>query len=313
MLGAGFSQKTLTDNWYEDRLHPKSSDSELEKVIRSDDDVKAGRQIRWKKPPTGAIADDGFERYDISVTHEKFVDPSTIPSAIFNNAGTPHFITSETVAEVCYEKRRPLNDVPQRGFRCIVDRHPPGYRDVSWHTAFTEAHETLNDPATFAKRKSELRGKPAGVPSFRDLQPPAQALVGENAELCDIPTQRAWMNQDDPGLREYTKSKGAAHKLPEKDNELSLPLGEGCQRKIMEAIAARGGKAYYCYCLEPQLHGFLISEFFLTFSSPTRISLLVCFSFTTKTNKASGRRPALPLAKAGKIKFRYGTTTRTRR
>tara|TARA_A100001015_G_scaffold204940_1_gene229121 strand:- start:170 stop:346 length:177 start_codon:yes stop_codon:yes gene_type:complete len=32
--------------------------------------------------------------------------------------------------------------------------------------------------------------------------------------------------------------------LPEKDNELSLPLGDGAQREIMESLKARGGKLF---------------------------------------------------------------------
>ena len=32
--------------------------------------------------------------------------------------------------------------------------------------------------------------------------------------------------------------------LPEKDNELSLPLGDGAMVKIMAGLKARGGKLY---------------------------------------------------------------------
>ena len=34
------------------------------------------------------------------------------------------------------------------------------------------------------------------------------------------------------------------YRLPEKDNELSLPLGDGAMKKVLEQLAARGGQLY---------------------------------------------------------------------
>ena len=47
--------------------------------------------------------------------------------------------------------------------------------------------------------------KDAGVPGLRDKPARDLALVGEKFELCDIPVQRSWMAQEDPGLREFLK------------------------------------------------------------------------------------------------------------
>ena len=34
------------------------------------------------------------------------------------------------------------------------------------------------------------------------------------------------------------------HPLPEKDNELSLPLGDGVQKQIVQELKDRGGKVF---------------------------------------------------------------------
>ncbi len=85
---------------------------------------------------------------------------------------------------------------------------------------------------------------PAGVASVKPVKEQFSALVGENVKLCNIPVQRSWMSEPDPGLREYLKSGGKIPPLPEKDNELSLDVGDGAQKKIQEQLAKRGGKLF---------------------------------------------------------------------
>lgn len=89
----------------------------------------------------------------------------------------------------------------------IIDRHPPGVYDRDWGTAEREARHIPKDlDKYFVARTQYLKSNmPAGVPSIRQPLSKQGGLVGENPELCDIPTQRAWMNQEDPGLREYSK------------------------------------------------------------------------------------------------------------
>jgi len=206
MLGQGYSDKTLCDNWFEDRLAPPVNDA-VQKFIRPDDDVRAGRQIRFKKPPSLGTPNDGFGRYTMSKTHEDYPNPATVPENGYDDPGRPQFVSSETIAEICYEDRRPMNDVMQRGFGCIIDRHPPGVYDRDWGTAEREARQIPKDlDKYFVARTQYLKSNmPAGVPSIRQPLSKHGGLVGENPELCDIPTQRAWMNQEDPGLREYSK------------------------------------------------------------------------------------------------------------
>ncbi|CAD7941562.1 unnamed protein product [Amoebophrya sp. A120] len=247
MLGSGYGVKTLTDNWYEDRLAPPEAD--VQKFIRPDDDVKAGRQIRYKKPASFGTPNDGFGRVVCSRTHEDYPDPRTVPEFTFTGLDHPQFITSETIAEVCYEDRRPLHQTG-KGCFATIDKHPKGIYDRAWGTAERDARESAVLHAGLTKemmvaRTARLKETtPAGVSSIKPGRATSTNLVGENPELTDIPTQRSWMNQEDPGLREYSKTGGKGPELPAKDNELSLPLGDGAQAKIMAELKARGGKLY---------------------------------------------------------------------
>tara|TARA_A100001015_G_scaffold204940_1_gene229122 strand:- start:362 stop:700 length:339 start_codon:yes stop_codon:yes gene_type:complete len=75
-----------------------------------------------------------------------------------------------------------------------------------WTTASREQFSaTAQQKEDFKTRQKAIEQKPAGVPGFREKDLGDLHLVGENFELCDIPVQRAWMAQEDPGLREYLK------------------------------------------------------------------------------------------------------------
>lgn len=59
----------------------------------------------------------------------------------------------------------------------------------------------------------------------------------------DTRTQRAWMYTSDPGINNIHLGGSKARPSP-RDNSLSLPLGEGAQKKIRQDLADRRGMLY---------------------------------------------------------------------
>jgi len=245
MSGGTYSAKTLNDNWAEERLVGEKSDKGS--WLRPDEnDLPVTRMARKVQSPSYAIPDDGFPRYEVSKTHEEFPHPKSRKEVVTNPpALKTEFINTETIPEVCAHGRRPMNDVPAAGFRAVLARHDKTEGERSWDTSMRLGYPvTAEQTQEFSDRHAAIHKKDAGVPSCRDPPMKFGGLVGENETLCNIPVQRAWMANEDPGLREFLKRGRAPVRIPEVDNELSLPLGDGCQKEIVESLKARGGKLY---------------------------------------------------------------------
>jgi len=248
MLAGTYADKTLNDNWFEDRLQVKSPGRSLERHVRHvESDIATTRLSRSLQEPSFAIPDDGFARYQTSKTQEEYPHPRTRTEVVFNPPKKTEFLNTETIPEVCHADRRPMNDVPARGFRAVLTRHDDTEGERSWTTSTRDgvAIPPGQSQEQYDTRRTELKTKAAGVPGIRDFELRKEGgLVGENERLCNIPVQRAWMAQEDPGLREFHKNGGNPGSLPATDNELSLPIGDGAQKKVMEALKTRGGKLY---------------------------------------------------------------------
>lgn len=199
--------------------------------------------MRKVQSPTQAVPDDGFPRYQISKTQEEFAEPKSRREFVANTNEAPaKFITRETIPEaMCADTRRPMNDVPKSGFRAVLTRHDQGEFERNWDTSTGRSFpETAQQTADFAARDEAIKNKSAGVSSLKQKPVKQVSLVGENSRVSNIPVQRSWMQIEDPGLRELNKNGTVPRPLPAEDNELSLPVGDGQQKKIMKSLQERG-------------------------------------------------------------------------
>lgn len=258
-----FSKNTLNDNWFEDRLQPEGAGTTGaggEKVVRkvepelaniSDRYDVLGRIGRAKAVASFAIPDDGY-RETTTLNTRDFAHPKSRKEVVENKPPEPNFVSTETIPEVCFEERRPVKG-PQRGFGSVLDRHPANHDQTYWETT-----SGLSYGYGLAKLKTQKidpydikHGAGVTVKMLADKKEGVMVgeLCGENFKpdadpSCDTKIQRAWLYSHDPALNNMQYSKNKLTFVPKVDNETSLPLGEGAQKKIMESLEQRGGMLY---------------------------------------------------------------------
>jgi len=255
-----FSMSTLNDNWFEDRLQPEGAGKlSQEKVIRKVETEIAyigerfdtlSRIGRSKQMPSFAIPDDGYSE-TTTLNSVDFAHPKSRKEVVDKKPPEPNFVATETIPEVCYEERRPLIG-PPRGFGAVLDRHPENFEQRHWSTTSGACYG-------YGQIKKGPRVDPISIKHGAGVTVEMMANKTEGVmtgELCgenfkpdadpsqDTRIQRAWLYSADPALSNMQYSKSVAKSIPTVDNETSLPLGDGAQKKIMEQLKQRGGMLY---------------------------------------------------------------------
>lgn len=248
-----FGNKTLNDNWFEDRVAPKweKPETKLRKVetdlgsIESGRYEVLGRTTRKPHRPSYATPDYGTGSYKTSVTQDQFPPPAS-RKEVFVPEPKARFINDVTISEVCTDGKRPVTG-PFRGWRAPLPRHEEGHGKVFFEATSKRAFaETEQEATDRNQRTSDMKATvSAGVPGCRDKEPPSLTLCGENESICNIPVQRSWMNAYDPGLTVLEKP-GGRDPIPisKVDNHMSIAIGEGAQKEVQKMFEAKGGKFF---------------------------------------------------------------------
>lgn len=253
---------TLNDNWFEDRLQPpgagkltqgakttRKMESEIAYVGERFDVLS--RISRYENTKSFAIPDDGYNE-KTSLSSIDYAHPKTRKEVIEESPPDPNFVTTETVPEVCHEKRRPVKG-PPRGFCAVLDRHEANHEQRHWSTTVGETYgygDSIETRKTRISPESIPHGAGVTVEMLANKKEGVMVgeLCGEHHKpgadpSCDTAIQRAWLYSADPALSNIQFSKSGG-KIPALDNETSLPLGAGVQMKIMEDLKTRGGMLY---------------------------------------------------------------------
>jgi len=253
--------KTLNDNWFEDRCQPAGSlsasgditkkatrkyESEIAYIGERYDVLSRIGRVPDKK--SYATPDDGFnEKSRTSLVD--FAHPRSRKEFIANPPTKAQFITTETVPEVCYEERRPLQG-PPRGFGAVLNRHEATHEIRHWNTTFgdtfgegSRSKPSKADPAELLPagistehEEDRCHGVQVGLlcgEEFRDRGEPAS----------DTRTQRSWLYQRDASIQNISFG-GTRPKPARIDNELSVPIGEGAMKKAREDLKERKGRLF---------------------------------------------------------------------
>lgn len=261
MASGVFSLRTLNDNWFEDRLQPAGSlnvtGSLHERQPRKYETDIANIGERYdvlsrisRLPPRTSYATphDGFdEKHSTHIVD--FAHPKSRKDFVSKPPDKPSTITSESVPEVSYENRRPVPGT-QSGFGAVLNRHDKTHGQRHWNTTHgdffgagsrvpdrrIDAAEKHPSGVTSASEEVRCQGLKVGVLSgecFRESSDPA----------ADTRTQRAWMYNSDPALRNIAYG-GSRPSLPPEDNALSVQLGDGAMSKVRADLAERKGKLF---------------------------------------------------------------------
>mmetsp|Transcript_118343 Transcript_118343/g.209152 ORF Transcript_118343/g.209152 Transcript_118343/m.209152 type:complete len:293 (+) Transcript_118343:92-970(+) len=263
-----YADKTLNDNWFEDRMSPvgktaggpKGLHTKTNRPYETDlayigerYDVLS-RIARIDPRPSFAIPDDGFNE-KMRTSSVDFCHPRSRKEFVAKPPEKPKFITTETVPEVCYEERRPIPG-NARGFGAVLNRHEENHERRYWNTTsgdtfgeglmHTNGARSLTRLDPYAATRSagmnteDEEGKVSGVKvgvlcgeEFRETGQPAS----------DTRTQRAWLYTSDASLRNIHHG-GTRPKLTRTDNELSVPIGEGAMKKVREDLKERQGRLF---------------------------------------------------------------------
>lgn len=258
-----YGLSTLQDNWLEDRFAPKGSLNVTSQLHR-----KAARAVETDLAYIGdrydvlarisrmpfresyAIPDDGFcER--VRTSSVDFANPRERPEFSGGRATAPALITTAN-APVRPPETRELPG-PQSGFGASLPRHEGVHDRRFWNTTrgdfFGEGIRSKlpkMDPAD-----PDLRS--AGVSTeheeARQQGLRVGKLCGEAYNETDNPaansrTQRSWLYEPDASLRNIHLG-GKRTYVPPKDNECSLPIGEGSMSKVRADLKARNGRLYH--------------------------------------------------------------------
>mmetsp|Transcript_12980 Transcript_12980/g.29311 ORF Transcript_12980/g.29311 Transcript_12980/m.29311 type:complete len:208 (+) Transcript_12980:315-938(+) len=178
-------------------------------------------------------------------------NPKTRRNWVADPPQLPKFMNTETVPEICHDDRRPVRG-EHRGFGAVLDRHPSNYGRRYYNTTYRD-----NYGRGMRKRVMESRDPvdmaESGISVMRVAERPqgiaCSALVGETFKPDSDPAdntfvQRSWMYTADPALTALTRrAKSARPSVPTKNNELSLPLGEGAHKAMMSQTP-RGTKSF---------------------------------------------------------------------
>ncbi|EER13129.1 hypothetical protein Pmar_PMAR024930, partial [Perkinsus marinus ATCC 50983] len=264
-LACPFSASTLVHNWYEERLanqqapqpgigdkHLRELESEISDVARDGLHVVTRIGRVKQRDTSGALLLDPRWRLFTSEHAGSFRPP---PGG-GTRAVEARLVNDETIPELLYEKRRPVAEEGVVPHFKPYDRH--GYR--SWDTTSGVAYTPAEGVVVGEEAPRGGFTTPAGLSVEDEAKAPhglkVGCLTGERYVPIDVTdgdvstaclstaVQRTWLPVPDPGLAFVDEFGGKRAALPEMDNELSLPLGAGCQQKLAEDLAARGTKFY---------------------------------------------------------------------
>lgn len=261
MTQAFYGLKTLNANWYEDRLQPEGgtmAPAADTKVLRPHESEIANvsdrydvlsRIARATPRKSYAMPDDGFRERG-TLHNLDYAHPRSRKEVVRNPPESPKFITTETVPEVCYEDRRPIEG-NRRGFGAVLNRHEESHEQRFWSTTHGDTYGECNRTPRARLEASGLR--PAGVSNLEQTHKVTGCKVGK---LCgedyregmdpaaDTVIQRSWLYAQDASLRHIDYG-GKKAPLPADDNMLSLPLGEMLRKgkdgkRIQDDVERRG-------------------------------------------------------------------------
>lgn len=256
--------KVLSDNWFEDRLAPEGSldvtsglarktarpiETDLANVGERYDVL--ARISRIPARPSYALPDDGFREKDRTSAVD-FADPRTRKDQQAKGEMAPRLINTMN-APVLPPEKRTLHG-PTSGFGCELPQHPANHDQRLWNTTVGSFYgESLyrTKPARLDPGHPELRA--AGVSAEHEEARVQGLKVGTLCGECyngssdpgmNTRTQRSWLYQPDASLRHIEEFGGLKRNLPPKDNELSLPLGEGAMSKVRADLKERKGRLF---------------------------------------------------------------------
>lgn len=254
-----YNLKVLNDNWFEDRCQPSGTlcaNTGIEKktarayetdlaYIGERYDVLS-RISRMPPRPSYALPEDGFNE-QATTNGADFRDPRSRNDWCKGKAVAPTMITTKN-APVCPPEQRELPG-PRSGFGAVLNRHE-NHDQRFFSTTSEEFYgqgsrkKEKVDAAAVAHsaglgtehEEGRVRGMKVGVlcgEAYNDASNPAS----------NTRTQRSWLYQHDPSLKNLHHG-GRKNDLPGKDNELSIPIGEGAMAKVRADLKARQGRLY---------------------------------------------------------------------
>jgi len=255
-----YSLSTLNSNWFEDRhqpaggltatstLHrkaPREYETDLAYVGERYDVLS--RISRMPQRESYATPNDGFNE-KLRTSSVDFAHPKGRPGPKGSTA--PILITTGN-APVCPPEQRPLPG-PASGFGAAIHRHDATHDQRFWNTTHGDFFGEPFARTGTVRADPGARPLPSGV-STEHEEARVQGL--RTGKLCgeyhqessdpavDTRTQRAWLYSSDPALR-HIHLGGTRKLVPEKDSELSLPLGGGAMSKIRQDLKERKGRLY---------------------------------------------------------------------
>ncbi|CAE7300811.1 MTERF2 [Symbiodinium sp. CCMP2592] len=160
----------------------------------------------------------------------------------------PAMITTEN-APVCPPEQRELPG-PRSGFGAGLNRHEENHDQRFFSTTSEEFYgqgsrkkEKVDAAAVphsaglgTEHEEGRVRGMKVGVLC-------GEAYNDANNPASNTRTQRSWLYQHDPSLKNLHHG-GRKNDLPGKDNELSIPIGQGAMAKVRADLKARQGRLY---------------------------------------------------------------------
>jgi len=248
MALAQYSKCTLYENWVEDRLDVDELDVNLRYLRPLETAIANVSQNRFEalsriarvdKKPSYAVPQDGYKSLTTSVARDDFAEPKQRESPhghAVNSLPRPSFVTEAAMNEVCKSKG------PSTEYDPVIHHRGPFLGQRDWNTTAGD-HFPATQPITIPDPNH-----PAGVGSRGEKEVSAIRLCGEKFRegdpSSDTRAQRAWLYTPDPTVE--LDGKMPQRRL-EKDNELSLPLGDGVQLKLQKRVSERlksGGMMY---------------------------------------------------------------------
>ncbi|OMJ72777.1 hypothetical protein SteCoe_28695 [Stentor coeruleus] len=262
-----YNNKTLVQNWYEDRLAPpqvsKLYPSEM--TVREKEDsisclTSAGvpkalntlkRQQKWNT--AGVIPDDGFrEMYTVNKTEipdpQKTKEEVSKPPVLYDiNGKTQQTMQKSNIISLTHIERETTG--PKSGFGAVLPKHPDTWDKRYFETTYNCVHgepgskpkptvpehsNFITTNQTFYNTGKELVGNSAGIsykPGFLDsLKEKSELLCAEKLRTSEDPQHNTVIQRTWlPTQDPGVKARLSGNKieLPKVDNENSLPLGIG--------------------------------------------------------------------------------------
>lgn len=260
-----YGMKTLNANWCEDRIAPAGSlnvtggldqrqarkyESDIAYIGERYDVLNRISRLPFRE--SYATPDDGFREKE-RTSRADFAPPRSRKEFVWHPPAAPRFLTSETIAEVRFEERRPVPGKGCTGFGAVLKKHD--------HTDGQRFFETAHgDFYGEGCRKKALGQHTQSCPSLLNhggvsteheqnrangLQ--VGVLCGENFTNTGDPSkdshvQRAWLYMKDPGLDNVHLGGPKPRAKGPDVGGMSVPIGDGAMTKIRESLKARNGK-----------------------------------------------------------------------